>query len=128
MPSILIGQPYLSGAVTVISGNPWSGKLEPAGGIQLRWISSGGNCYIALSGGGPPLSGGFMTINSGTFPLSGGGASGLLDGMPMAPGDAYFVPRSALGSRDGQTSGRFNLFALADATASGVGRLFYEIY
>lgn len=124
MPSILLGQPYASGATQVISGNFWSGrKAEPVGGVQLFWVSSGGNAYIALSGGGPPLSGGFMTINSGTLQLSGGNASGMLDGFPMAPGAGYFIPKLACG-----LSGNLSIFALCDQAASGTGRLYFEVY
>ncbi len=127
MPSVLLGNPLASGATTVIAGNPYSGELRPQGGIQLRWISSGGNCYIAFSGGGPPLSGAVMTINSGGLSLSGGCASGMLDGMPMAPGDVYWIPAIAI-TKTGPTSGQFNLFALADQAASGIGRLFFEVF
>jgi hypothetical protein len=94
-------------------------------GIQLRWIGSG-NAYIALSGGNPPKSGNFMTINSGTFPLSGGAASGMLDGMVMLTGDAYFIPQIVLGSKGGATSGSFNIYGLQDAAASG-GRMYFEV-
>lgn len=128
MPSIVLGQPYQSGAVQIITGNPWSGILIPTGGIQLRWISSGGNACIAFSGGGPPLSGGFMTLNSGQMPLSGGAASGMLDGMVLSTGDAMFIPRTVLSNRAGTTSGIVNLYALCDLAASGVGRLYFEIF
>ena len=127
MPSVILGQPAASGAQLVISGNPYSGRLEPVGGIQLLWVSSGGNCYIAFSGGNPPLSGGFMTINSGSMALSGGAASGMLDGMIIPPGGGYFIPKIALGSTGGTTSGTFNLFALCDQAASGIGRLYFEV-
>lgn len=124
MPSTVIGQPYASGAVQIVSGCTWSGSPpKPVGGIQLLWQSPIGNIYIALSGGGPPLSGGFMTINSGQLLLSGGVASGLLDGMAIPPGGGYFIPRLGTGQ-----SGGINVYALADATASGVGRLFWEIF
>lgn len=115
MPSLLLGQPLASGAQIIVSGFPWSGQIVPQGGVQLRWVSSGGNAYIGLSGA--------MTITSGAMFLSGGPNSGLLDGMVMAPGDSYFVPRSATG-----LSGRLNIFALCDGVASGIGRLFFEVF
>ena len=124
MPSLVLGNDPASGAIQILSGNPWSGfVVEPIGGIQLRWISSGGSAYIALSGGGPPKSGGFMTINSGAMILSGGIASGMLDGFPLAPGDSYFIPKLAF-----KQSGVFNVYALCDQAASGVGRLYWEAY
>lgn len=95
-------------------------------GVQLRWISSGGNCYVAMSGGGPPLSGGFMTITSGQMALSGGASSGMLDGMLLGPGDKYFIEPAVLSNVANTTSGAFNLYALADLAASGVGRLYFE--
>ena len=132
MPSLVLGTPFLSGATQIISGNPWSGQLEPKGTIRLWWIcaASGANCYIALSGGGPPLSGGFMTYNSGGMLLSGGAASGMLDGIPIAPGGIaeYDVPKLGLGSTGGTTSGTYNLFANCDPAASGIGRLYFEMY
>jgi hypothetical protein len=124
MPSVILGQPYASGAQQIISGNVFSGRApEPVGGIQLFWISSGGQAYISLSGGGPVLSGGFMTINSGQMQLSGGYSSGKLDGFPMVPGAGYFIPKLAF-----QVSGNFNVYALCDQSASGVGRLYWEIF
>lgn len=128
MPSLVLGQPDASGAILVISGNPWSGTFQKYG-ITLRWlpiVSGAWNCYISLSGGGPPLSGGFMTVNSGQLPLSGGASSGMLDGMPMAPGDKYYIPALVLANQGGVTSGVFNLYAKVDAGASGVGRLYFE--
>ena len=122
MPSLILANPVASGAQTVISGNPWSGRPSPIGGIQFRWVSSGGNCYIGMSGGGPPLSGNFMTRTSGGMFLS-GSLGGYMDGMLMAPGDSYFMPKSAIA-----LSGNFNMFAIVDPAASGVGRLFFEIY
>ncbi len=125
MASLVLGNPFLSGAIQVIAGNPWSGQLVPVGGIQLKWVcpASGALAYVSLSGGGPPLSGGFMTYNSGTMMLSGGFTSGALDGIPMGPGESMFIPK--IGFR---TSGAFNLYANCDPAASGIGRLFFEIY
>lgn len=64
-----------------------------------------------------------MTITSGQMFLSGGPNSGLSDGMIMAPGDSYFVPRIGTGA-----SGRVNIFADCDVAASGIGRLYFEIF
>lgn len=128
MPSIVLGNPFLSGAVSVISGNPWSGQLPPLkGGVQLFWTSSGGNCYIGFSGGGPPLSGGFMTINSGTMILSGGIASGMLDGMCLTPGMGYWIDRTQVPAVGNTMSGIFNIFAICDPQASGIGRLYFDV-
>ncbi len=119
---MILGNPLASGATPILSGWPWSGRpAKPVGGVQIRWISSGGNCYIALSGN-PILSGGFMTLTSGQMYLSGGANSGLLDGMPLAPGDSYFVPRLATG-----LSGQLSIFAICDQAASGIGRLYWEV-
>ncbi len=126
MPSVVIGQPAASGAQLIISGNPWSGHLVPYSYLQLRWVSSGGNVYVAFSGFGPPLSGGFMTINSGAMILSGGAASGMLDGLLISPGDCYSIPAAAITNK-GATSGAFNLVANCDVQASGVGRLYFEM-
>ncbi len=126
MPSMLLGNPVASGAIRVMSGNPYSGTFGPTGGVQFRWVSSGGNCYIALSGGGPILSGTFMTINSGDIVATRGPASGMLDGFLMAPGDSYFLPALCFGK--GPNSGFINVFALCDAVASGIGRLYWETF
>lgn len=113
MPSILIGNPLASGPQIIVSGNPWSGHITPVGGVQLRWDkNASGNCYIGLSGA--------MTVTSGGMFLSGGG---LLDGMQISPGDAYWIPRIGTG-----ISGSISIYAGCDATASGQGRLYYEIF
>lgn len=124
MPSTLVGNPPLSGAQLIVSGNPWSGLVIGQYGIQLRYIGSG-VCYIGLSGFGPPLSGNFMTVNSGGYALSGGAASGMLDGMPLLTGDKYFIEPAVLQNRGGATSGTFNIVALTDGPGSG-GRLWFE--
>jgi len=114
MPSTIIGNPLASGPQIIVSGNPWSGlQVMPQGGIQLK-LGSGaaGNVYIGLSGG--------TTLNSGGLFLS--GASGLLDGMPVGPGESYFIPRYAF-----KTSGTYTVYARHDAAASGIARLYYEI-
>ncbi len=76
-----------------------------------------------MSGGGPILSGNFMTITSGAMALSGGCLSGMLDGMPMAPGDTYFIPKTAFA-----TSGVYGVWAMCDVAASGIGRLYWEMF
>lgn len=118
MPSILLGTPALSGGMILVSGFPWSGKaMDPVGGIQLRLHpNASGNVYVALSGG-PNLSGG-ITLNSGGLFMSGGG---LNDGMILAPGDAYFIPRIATG-----LSGNLTIYIRHDAACSGQARLYYE--
>lgn len=123
MPSTILGQPYASGAQQIISGNPWSGTWFPVGGIQFLWVSSGGNAYIGVSGGNPVLSGSFLTINSGGMMLSGGPASGFLDGICIPPGTPYFIPKARF-----PISGIYNMYALCDAAASGIGRLYFEAF
>lgn len=118
MPSVVLGQPLASGGQNILSGCacPWSGQApSPVGGVQLRWMVgvSGANCYISLSGG--------MTVTSGQMFLSGGAASGLLDGMVMTPGDSYYIPHIATGP-----SGFLSIYALCDGPASGIGRLYWE--
>lgn len=114
MPSTLIGNPLASGAQIIVSGKPYSGWMNiPIGGIQLRLDNSaGGNIYVGFSGN--------ITANSGGMFLSGGGTS---DGMVMYPGDAYFIPKSSL-----PISGVINIYARHDATASGIARLYYQIF
>lgn len=114
MPSVLIGNPLASGPQILISGCFWSGRQAvPQGGIQLRLSpDASGNVYVGLSGGTTMMSGGMF--------LSGGGR---LDGMIMAPGDPYFIPRAAFG-----VSGTINVYVRHDAAASGQGRMFYEIF
>lgn len=114
MPSTLLGNPLASGAQIIVSGNPWSGQNpRPQGGIQLRLSpTASGNAYVGLSGG--------MTVTSGGMFLSGGG---LLDGMVMAAGDSYWIPRIGTGQ-----SGSYNVYAQVDAAASGQARLHYEIF
>ena len=116
MPSFIIGN--RSGGDPVVSGNPWSGQVGiagqfPTGGVQLGLDKDASGCaYVALSGG--------VTVRSGGFFLSGGG---LLDGVQVHPGGAYFIPRIATGP-----SGFINIFVACDAAASGQARLFYDVY
>lgn len=111
MPSFLLGN--RSGGDPVISGNPWSGQLVPAGTLLLHLDrSASGNAYYGFSGG--------MTIQSGGFFLSGGG---LMDGMALNPGESHSIPKYAF-----RVSGTVNLFAGCDPAASGQGRLYWEAY
>lgn len=88
------------------------GYGNPAlGGVQLRCDITGGRAYVGLSGG--------VTIQSGGFTLSGG----YLDGIPMASGDTYFIPRLGLG-----LSGVPLVYVATDAAASGNGRMYWEIF
>lgn len=112
MPSLILdnrsgGQNILSGAF--FSGHP----LVPLGGIQLRLSPmASGNCYIAFSGG--------VTINSGGLPPN--HLSGALDGMLLAPGDSYFIPKAFCGA-----SGSPQIYIATDPAASGQARLYYEV-
>ena len=122
MPSMIIGNPFLSGPQLVVSGNLWSGRLPtpPFAGVSLKWmgVAGSGVCYVFLSGAGVPFSSGGPTVTSGGLFLSGGG---LLDGMPLFTGDSYWVPANkAVGP-----SGNVNICALADTAGSG-GRLAWE--
>lgn len=110
MPSTIVG--FVSGGQRLYSGNPYSGRAAPVGGVQLvAWNANSGNVYVGLSGG--------VTVLSGGFALSGGG---MRDGIPLAPGSAYFVPRSAL-----LTSGQINIWLAPDVACSGQARVFWEL-
>jgi hypothetical protein len=136
MPSQLLA--LLSGApyTPLISGNPWSGRPNPIGGIQVRASPiNSGSIYISLSGafvfsgvvGLMPASGG-PTINSGTFALSGSAISGYggnMDGMVLAPGDSYYIPHIAI-LNQGVNSGVYQLCVSCDSTCSGQARVFWE--
>lgn len=115
MPSVLLGNPLASGAQRLVSGWPWtSGSYSvPTGGIQLRLHpNASGNCYVGLSGSVTAMSGGFFMS----------GSLGWSDGMIMAPGDSYFVPKAFVGP-----SGNVNIWIRADAACSGQSRLFFEL-
>ena len=116
MASTIVGNPILSGPQQIIIANPWSGgNPVPTGGIQFLWDRNAtGNVYIGLSGN--------MTVNSGCMFLSGGPNSGLSDGMQVAPGIPYFIPKQAF-----PFSGTFNVYAVPDATASG-NRLYFQTF
>lgn len=123
MPSTIVGGQ--SGGVLLVSGNIFSGSILDVGndyptgggrvgGIQLKLAASAsGIVYVGL----PNLSGTVTTINSGGFLSSGG----LADGMPLSPGQDYFVPRSRL------TSGIQSVRMLPEAAASGQARMYFEM-
>lgn len=107
MPSTLIGAQ--SGGVQLVSGNFFSGTSWPHGGIQLKASrSNSGHVYVGLSGGVTQTSGGALA------------SGGMLDGMEVAPGDAYFIPKLVC-------SGRATaVFITCDPTVSGRCRVFWE--
>ncbi len=122
MPSVLIAN-HVSGGMPLISGNPWSGKLPmPQSVLNLRAAqSNSGMVYVGFSGG--------VTVNSGGFPLSGGG---MLDGVEVGPGQSYAIPRAVFdrGGTSGfySNSGGFGIFVKCDPAASGgFARLYYEM-
>ena len=116
MPSVIVGIPDASGLQQLISGNPWSGALVPTGGVQLRLSrNASGSIYVGLSG--------TVRLNSGGVFLFGG--SGLLDGMEVGPGDAYFIPKMAF---PGYRSGNYDVYFWHDAAASGRARLYFEAF
>lgn len=109
MPSLIVGAQ--SGGVPLVSGAIWSGNVvnKPNGGIQLRAdFSNSGVVYVAYSGN--------VTIASGGALSSGG----MMDGMPVGPGDGYFVPKLAI------MSGQPNVWFTVPAAISGFARIFWE--
>lgn len=109
-----------SGGIGIVSGNPYSGTLFPVGGVQLKVDTSGGPIYVGLAiplGVTPPVSGGPMTFTSGGSLTSGG----LLDGVQLAPGDPYFIPKVRLSS--GLQTIRLNCAAASSGT-----RLYWECF
>ena len=121
MPSCIIDN-SASGGQLIISGNFWSGKLLPVGGVNfVADPNNSGLIYIGFSGG--------LTVRSGNYPLSGGIYSGANDGCPVKPGNTYFVPAIAFGNRGGFNSGQPNMYAACDAAASGgFARLFFDTF
>jgi hypothetical protein len=110
MPSVVVG--FVSGGQLMLSGYPFT-RSEPIGGLQL--VAAGfnsGMVYVGLSGG--------VTVNSGGMFLSGGGA---LDGIPLAPGGSYFIPKLGF-----PQSGVVNVYLGSDAACSGQARLYYEFF
>ena len=126
MASTLLGNPIASGAQLLFSGNPFSGRPWPVGGVQLRLDkTASGNAYIYST---QVLSGEYQIYPAGTIPtyISGGmflSGGGLADGMIMYPGDGLFIPKSFAG-----ISGQIQIAAICDAACSGQARLWYEIY
>lgn len=111
MPGTIVG--FTSGGQLLFSGAPFSGRASPVGGVQLiAHPANSGVVYVGLSGG--------LTVLSGNFPLSGGG---MLDGMPLSPGAAYFVPKVALLS-----GGPLNVYLGSDVACSGQARVHFEIF
>ncbi len=136
MPSMVLGYVPGSGFTPLFSGLPWSGRLEPIGGIQVvADRNNSGNIYISLSGGNSfsgqistlPASGG-PTITSGGMPLSGGITSGwgLMDGIQVGPGGGYFLPRIAIPNL-GAFSGIMNVCVGCDPACSGQARVYAEL-
>lgn len=107
MPSTLIGAQ--SGGVYLVSGKFFSGTIWPIGFWTLKAArANSGMVYVGLSGG--------VTITSGGALASGG----MLDGMEMAPGDTYPVPKFAV---SGNASG---VMVTCAAGVSGFCRVFWE--
>lgn len=134
MPSSIVTYIPGSGFTPLFSGNPWSGRVEPVGGIQLRADrANSGNLYISLSGGnlysgqfGTLVGSGGPTITSGQG-WGSGILSGQMDGMQLGPGDPYLIPRLAF--QLGQGSGYFQICAGADpACSGGFARIYSEAY
>jgi len=88
-----------------------------AGGLQLKLAAtSPGAVYVGL----PNLSGNYPSVNSGGALASGLSGYYLTDGMELAAGEPYFIPKSRLVS--GVGTPRF----VMPATASG-GRVMWEL-
>jgi hypothetical protein len=117
------------------TGYPYSGRNTPIGGIQiLADPNNSGSIYVSLSGGnqysgqiGTLVGSGGSTITSGIF--SGGAVvGGLMDGMRIGPGVAYFIPAIGIPNR-GYNSGVFNVCVGADpACSGGFSRVFFEVF
>lgn len=133
MPSFIVDYTPGSGFVPLFTSgtNPWSGQVEPVGGLQLRADAGNlGSIYVSLSGafvfsgvvGCLPASGG-PTIKSGGMTNSGGFLSGKNDAMPLQAGDSYYVPKIGF-----TTSGIFQVCFGCDPATSGVGRLYLEAF
>jgi hypothetical protein len=112
MPSTIIGAQ--SGGVSLVSGRFFSGAIWPIGGLQLiADRNNSGAVFVALSGN--------VTISSG----GGLGSGGMLDGLPLYPGDSYFVPKFAI-SGNLATSGTAIVTVTVAAGVSGFCRLYWE--
>ncbi len=111
MPSLVLGQPFLSGVQILISGNPWSGSV-PNGGVRITVdTSASGSIYLGYSGN--------VTLFSGGMLLSGGGS--VTDGTQIKPGATYHVARSKM-----PISGTYNLYAWCDTACSGQVRVYVD--
>lgn len=135
MPSFVLGYVAGSGFTPLFSGNPWSGRVEPVGGLQIvSDKNNSGNIYVSLSGGNAfsgqistLVGSGGPTITSGAMPISGGMQIGFMDGIPVGPGGAYFVPRLAI-QNTGPNSGTFNICVGCDLACSGLARVYAEAF
>ncbi len=131
MPSFVVAYTPGSGYTPAFSGNPWSGQIEPVGGIQFRADkNNSGAVYISLSGAfvfsgqmGLLVGSGGPTITSGSMFLSGGMNSGACDGFPIYAGDAYFTPKLAF-----KVSGVYNICLACDPACSGQARVYAEVF
>lgn len=113
MPSVLIDNAF-SGGSPLFSGNPFSGRSTLIN--AETWIkadnANSGRVFVGLSGG--------FTVNSGSFPLSGGGLS---DGWPLSPGQEIKIPPLRA------VSGANRIFLKCEAAASGgFGRVHYLLF
>lgn len=103
----------VSGGITLVSGNIFSGTGVPLGGLNLRLSSSGaGPIFVGL----PNLSGELTVMMSGGSMSSGG----MADAIELAPGNTYFIPKSRL-----QASGIQSVRLVGPAASSGA-RLFWD--
>lgn len=124
MPSIVCSAFLGSGPAQLISGNPFSGRrLTPQGGVQMRASASNSGIIFIWMSGGLAASGG-PTINSGALFASGGSSSGMMDGTPLYPGDAAWIPVIGCAT----SSGYLSIFCASDAQSSGQSRLYFECF
>lgn len=117
MPSTIVG--VISGGALLVSGNLYSGTAvwANAGGLQLRLAAGApGTVYVGL----PNLSGCYPSTISGGALASGLSGYFLTDGMELAAGESYFIPRNRL------TSGLLTPRFVMPAASSG-GRVHWEI-
>lgn len=125
MPSTTL-MAAVSGGVALCSGDIFSGSAWPFAGIQLKLsVSGAGPVFVCL----PNLSGSVPTLSSGGSLSSGG----MADGMEMAPGDTYFIPKarlrittSGVSNGSGQWQTGVQDIRIVLAAASSGSRLFWE--